>query len=151
MSAPPFCVRDGDLEISADPARLDLDVVHGFLATSYWAAGIPRATVERAIEHSLNFGLYLNGTQVGFARFVTDRATYAYLADVFVLEALRGQGYATRMVAAALTHPDLTGLRRLMLATTDKHRLYARFGFVPLAHPERFMEIHDPGVYKRAR
>ena len=151
MSAPHFCVRDGDIEISADPARLDLDVVYGFLAASYWAAGIPRATVERAIEHSLSFGLYVDRAQVGFARFVTDRATFAYLADVFVLESHRGNGYATRLVETALTHPDLDGLRRLMLATRDKHRLYARFGFEPLAHPDRFMEIHDPDVYQRAR
>jgi GNAT superfamily N-acetyltransferase len=151
VSAPHFCVRVGDLTVSADPAHLDLDVVYGFLAASYWAAGIPRGTVERAIAHSLNFGLYLERAQVGFARFVTDRATFAYLADVFVLEGHRGRGYATRMVEAALTHPDLAGLRRLMLATRDMHRLYARFGFAPLAHPERFMEIHDPDVYQRAR
>ena len=149
MTAAPFAAARGEFEISDDPARIDLDVVHGFLGTSYWAAGIPRETVERALANSLNFGLYKSEAQIGLARFVTDRATFAYLADVFVLPGHRGHGLATWLVGTALTHPDLAGLRRMLLATRDKHALYARFGFAALAHPGRFMEIHDPDVYQR--
>jgi len=143
----PFSVRKGNDEISTAHERLDLDVVHGFLATSYWATEIPRATVERSLAGSLNFGLYRDGAQIGFARFVTDGATFAYLADVFVLPDHRGQGLATWLVGTALTHPALTGLRRVLLATRDAHPLYARFGFTPLARPERFMEILKLDVY----
>lgn len=143
----PFVARRGEFEISTEHARLDLDVIHGFLAGSYWSPGIPRATVERALAGSLNFGLYRDGTQIGLARFVTDRATFAYLADVFVLRPYRGQGVATWLVGTALTHPALTGLRRLLLATRDQHALYARVGFAPLARPERFMEILRSDVY----
>ena len=146
-----FVATRGDLTVSDANDRLDLDVVHGFLAGSYWAAGIPRETVARALAHSLNFGLYTGGAQIGLARFVTDRATFAWLADVFVLEPYRGRGCATWMVETALTHPDLAGLRRMLLATRDKHALYARFGFAPLARPERLMEKHDPDVYQRGR
>jgi GNAT superfamily N-acetyltransferase len=145
--ASPFCVRRGDLEISDERARLDVDMVHGFLAQSYWAAGIPRETVVRALDGSLNFGLYRAGAQLAFARFITDRATFAYLADVFVLPPERGQGLGKLLVATALTHPDFPGLRRMLLATRDAHSLYARFGFAPIARPERFMEIHRPDVY----
>jgi GNAT superfamily N-acetyltransferase len=143
----PFSKRKGNDEISTAPQRLDLDVVHGFLTASYWATGIPRATVERSLAGSLNFGLYRDGAQIGFARFVTDGATFAYLADVFVLPAHRGQGLAKWLVGTALTHPALTGLRRVLLATRDAHALYAQFGFTPLARPERFMEILDLDVY----
>lgn len=143
-----FSVRSGDVEVSDARERLDVDMIHGFLAQSYWAAGIPRSTVERALDHSLNFGLYRAGAQLAFARFVTDRATFAYLADVFVLPAHRGQGLGRRIVEVALTHPALDGLRRMLLATRDAHALYARFGFAPVARPERFMEIHRPDVYR---
>jgi GNAT superfamily N-acetyltransferase len=146
-----FVATRDDLTVSDDPARLDLDVIHGFLTRSYWAAGIPRETVARALAHSLNFGLYQAGAQIGLARFVTDRATFAWLADVFVLEPHRGRGHASWLVRTALAHPDLAGLRRMMLATRDKHALYARFGFAPLARPERLMEKHDPDVYQRGR
>jgi len=148
MTAAPFAAARGEFEISDDPARIDLDVVHGFLDTSYWAAGIPRATVERALANSLNFGLYENGAQIGLARFITDRATFAWLADVFVLPPHRGQGLATWLVGTALTHPAFTGMRRMLLATRDQHKLYARLGFVPLARPERLMEINRPDVYQ---
>jgi len=148
MTAAPFAAARGEFEISDDPARIDLDVVHGFLGTSYWAAGIPRETVERALANSLNFGLYKSEAQIGLARFVTDRATFAYLADVFVLPPHRGQGLATWLVGTALTHPALTGLRRMLLATRDQHKLYARLGFAPLARPERLMEINRPDVYQ---
>jgi GNAT superfamily N-acetyltransferase len=143
----PFAVRNGDLEVSSAPERLDLDVIHGFLAASYWATHIPRETVERAVANSLSFGLYRAGTQIGYARFVTDHATFAYLADVFVLPPHRGQGHATWLVGTALTHPTLLGLRRLLLVTRDQHKLYARLGFAPLAHPERFMELTRHDIY----
>jgi GNAT superfamily N-acetyltransferase len=143
----PFSVRNGNDEISSANERLDLDVVHGFLASSYWAAGIPRATMERSLAGSLNFGLYRDGAQIGFARFVTDSATFAYLADVFVLPDFRGQGLATWLVGTALTHPALTGLRRVLLATRDAHGLYAKFGFAQLARPGRFMEVAKLDVY----
>ena len=148
MTSPPFAAARGEYELSDDPARVDVDAIHGFLTSAYWSVGIPRDTVARALAHSLAFGLYHRGETVGFARFVTDHATFAYLADVFVLPEHRGQGLATWLVGTALTHPDLTGLRRVLLATRDKHALYARFGFAPLARPERFMEIHDPDVYQ---
>jgi GNAT superfamily N-acetyltransferase len=117
-------------EISTDPARIDLDVVHGYLAgESYWAPGIPREVVRRSIAHALPFGLYAPAGQVGFARVVTDRATFAYLGDVFVLPAHRGRGLGVWLVSTVLAHPDLQGLRRWHLATRDAHGLYARFGF----------------------
>jgi GNAT superfamily N-acetyltransferase len=146
-SSAPFCVRAGDLEVSAARDRLDVDLIHGYLTTSYWAAGIPRETVVRALDGSLNFGLYAGAAQLAFARFITDGATFAYLADVFVLPAHRGRGHSKLLVGTALTHPALAGVRRLLLATRDAHSLYARFGFEPLARPERFMEIHRPDVY----
>lgn len=134
-------------EISTDPNRLDLDVIHGYLTQSYWSPGVPRAIVERSIKHSLCFGVYLDGAQVGFARVVTDRATFGYLADVFILEAHRGRGVAKKLMTTILAYPDLQGLRRLLLATRDAHGLYARHGFTPLAGPDRFMEKHRPNAY----
>lgn len=146
--------RDGFL-ISSDPALLDLDVVHGFLSTCYWSPGIPRATVERAIANSLSFGLYETSgaalTQIGFARVITDRATYAYLCDVFVLAAARGRGLGTWLMESLLAHPDLHGLRRFCLLTRDAHTLYARFGFKPMPDPSRYMEVWNPNVYKPGR
>jgi len=135
--------------ISTDPSLLDLDVIHGFLTRSYWATGIPRERVERSIRGSLCFGLYAeDGEQAGFARVVTDRATFAYLADVFVLEPWRGRGLSKRLVETVLAHPDLQGLRRFCLATQDAHGLYARYGFAPPADPSRWMEIVRPGLYE---
>jgi len=139
----------GEFEISTDPARLDLNTVHGFLTASYWARGIPRQTVERSIENSLSFGIYHGARQVGFARVVTDRATFAYLADVFVIPDYRGRGLSKWMMECILAHPDLQGLRRWMLVTQDAHELYRNYGFVPLKAPERWMEIHRPDVYKK--
>jgi GNAT superfamily N-acetyltransferase len=137
-----------DYEISTDKGRLDRAAIHAFLAASYWSPGIPEAVVARAIEHSLCFGVFHDGAQVGFARVVTDRATFGYLADVYLLEAHRGRGLARRLVGEILAHPDLQGLRRLLLATRDAHGLYAKFGFRPLAAPDRMMEIHRPDVYR---
>jgi len=133
--------------VSLDPGRLDLDLIHGFLSQTYWARGIPREIVERAVRNSLCFGLYEGERQVGFARVITDEATFAYLADVFVIESHRGRGLAKVLIAAVVAEPRLQGLRRWMLATRDAHSLYARFGFEPLAVPGRFMELHAPDVY----
>jgi len=136
-------------EVSTDLKRLDIAMIHEFLRTSYWAQGIQRAVVERAIKHSLCFGAFHSGRQVGFARVVTDFATIAYVADLFVLTEHRGRGVAKLIMRDILAHPDLQGLRRLLLATKDAHSLYAKFGFRALAHPEDFMTIHHPEVYRR--
>jgi GNAT superfamily N-acetyltransferase len=138
-------MRRGEYEISTDPARLDRDLVHEFLTSeAYWARGVPRDVVERSIENSLCFGLYRGPEQVGFARVVTDRAAIAYLGDVFVLPAHRGRGLGTWLIETVMAHPDLQGLRRFLLGTADAHSLYERFGFHPLARPERMMEIASP-------
>jgi GNAT superfamily N-acetyltransferase len=140
--------RKGRYRISTDPALLDLDAIHAFLSTAYWSPGVPRETVERAIRNSLSFGLYDGDRQAGFARVVTDRATFAYLADVFVLPPYRGRGLGTWLVETVLAHPDLEGLRRWLLATKDAHELYRRYGFTELRWPERFMEVLDVEVYR---
>lgn len=126
--------------VDDDPERLDLDVVHGFLRTAYWSAGIPRAVIERAVAGSVNAGLYdADGRQIGYARAVTDRATFAWIADVFVLESARGAGLGRFVVEALLAHPDLQGLRRLMLATADAHELYRSYGFTDLDDPDIYL------------
>jgi GNAT superfamily N-acetyltransferase len=137
------------MRISTDPAYLDFDEVHGFLSReAYWCKGVPEATLRKAIAHSLCFNaLADDGTQVGFARVVTDRATFAYLCDVFVLASARGAGAGKALMDAVVAHPDLQGLRRFSLATADAHGLYARYGFAPLGDAARFMEIYRPGVY----
>ena len=143
MSAPP---HDAIL-VTTDPSRLDVDLIHGFLTRSYWAAGIPRDVVARAIEHSICFGALDGGRQVGFARVVSDRATYAYVSDVFVLESHRGRGVGKRLMAAIMSHPDLQGLRRWSLSTRDAHGLYRQYGFHEPRHPERAMEVLDECPY----
>jgi len=147
----PFAMRRGADEISTSRDCLDVALIHGFLTASYWSPGIPRETVERAIAGSLNFGLYRDAQagnmQIGYARVITDAATFAYFADVFVLPDYRGAGLATWLMTVALGHPALAGLRRHLLATRDAHEIYARVGFVPLARPERFMEINRPDIY----
>ena len=135
--------------VSTDPARFDIDAIHAFLTSSYWAAGIPRAVVERAMAGSICFGLYDGHRQIGFARVITDRATFAYLADVYVLEEYRGRGLGTWLVETVIAHPDLRGLRRFVLVTRDAHGLYAKFGFTPIAKPENYMEKHQLDVYGR--
>lgn len=140
--------RDG-FTISTDPARLDLDVIHGFLSTSYWATGIPREVVRRSIEHSLCFGIHEGGRQVGFARVITDRATFGYLGDVFVLESHRGRGLSKWLMECVHAHPELQGFRRWVLLTRDAHGLYARHGWKPLANPDRYMERWAPDAYRR--
>src|ERR1051326_7506531 len=139
--------RDGYV-ISTDKKKLDIGAIHAYLTRSYWSPGIPKAIVEKAIAGSLCFGLFgEKGEQVGFARMITDAATFAYLADVYVLEGHRGKGLAKWMIETILAHPSLQGLRRILLATRDAHDLYARFGFQPLSTPESFMSIHRPNVY----
>jgi GNAT superfamily N-acetyltransferase len=147
--APPGEWTRGEFTISTDPARLDLDVIHGFLTRSYWAEGIPREIVARAIEHSIPFGLYHGERQVGFARWVTDHATFAYLGDVFVLEEYRGRGLSKWMMEIAVAHPDVQGQRRWCLLTRDAHGLYRGMGFHALEAPERWMERRFPHPYPR--
>lgn len=139
----------GEYTISTDKSRLDLQAIHAFLRTSYWSQNVPFALVERAIEHSMVFGLYKATQQTGMARVITDRATFAYISDVFVLEPHRGLGLGVWLMEVVRSHPDLQGLRRLLLATRDAHGLYQKAGFTPLNAPERFMEVWDPDVYSR--
>jgi GNAT superfamily N-acetyltransferase len=142
-------IREGDLLISDDKDLLDRAMIHQFLnERSYWAKGIPREVVDHSIEHSLCFGIYKTGRQAGFARVISDHATFAWLADVFILEDYRGQGLSKRLIAAILADPRLQGLRRFMLGTLDAHGLYAQLGFAPIKEVERFMEIHDANPYK---
>lgn len=141
--------RRGPYVVSTDPSLLDVSVVRGFLSSSYWAEGVPADVVRRSIEHSLCFGVYEGEAQVGFARVVTDRATFAYLCDVFVIESRRGRGLGKLLIETVVAHPELQGLRRWLLATRDAHGLYRQFGFTELARPEIFMERHDPEVYVR--
>jgi GNAT superfamily N-acetyltransferase len=133
-----------DYEISADPARLDVDAIHRFLSTeAYWSPGVARETVERSIENSFCFGVYRGEEQVGFARVVTDRATFAWLADVYILDAHRGHGLGKRLIAAILAQPELQGLRRWLLATADAHGLYRRFGFAEVENAGRFLALES--------
>ncbi len=137
--------RRGDFEISTDRARLDFDVLHDFLSRSaYWAQGRTRAVIRRSVDNSLPFGLYQHNQQLGFARVVTDYATFAWLADVFVLAEARGQGLSKWLVEVILAHPELQGLRRWVLATKDAHELYRRFGFAEMQQPARWMELFEP-------
>lgn len=137
--------------ISTERGRLDRDTIHGFLRESYWARGIPREVVDRSIENALCFGLYDGEKQVGFARVITDRATFAYLGDVFVLDSHRGRGLSKWLMEVVLGHPELQKLRRWSLATRDAHGLYERFGFRRLAHPDRLMEIVDFDIYQKTK
>ena len=134
-------------DISTDARRLDVQAIHAYLSTAYWSPGVPLEVVQRAIAHSVCVGAYDADAQIGFARVVTDRATFAYLADVYVLESHRGRGLSKRMLGALLALPELQGLRRMLLVTRDAHGLYAGFGFTPLANPSRFMERHHPDAY----
>jgi N-acetylglutamate synthase-like GNAT family acetyltransferase len=133
-----------DLEISCDPARIDVALVHDFLRTSYWAEGRSRETVERSIKHSLCFGAYAAGQQIAFARVITDRAVFAYLADVFVVPEFRGRGVSKALLRTILAHPDLQTLRTFSLGTLDAHGLYAQFGFESVREPQRLMARYAP-------
>lgn len=139
--------RRGDYLISTDRARLDTNLIHDYLSnSSYWAVGRSVETVRRSIEHSLSFGLYKGDEQIGFARVVTDYATFAWMADVFILDSFRGRGLGKWLVEVMLTHPELQGFRRWTLATKDAHGLYTQFGFTELKRPERWMERRDPAT-----
>jgi GNAT superfamily N-acetyltransferase len=137
-----------NIVVTTDRSRLDLDMIHGFLTTSYWAWGIPREMVARSMESSLCFGAFDEGRQVGFARVISDRATFAYICDVFALESHRGNGVGKRLMAAIMSHPELQGLRRWTLFTRGAHGLYRQFGFGSPGHPERLMEAVDSDPYR---
>ncbi len=140
----------GEYSISTDRNRLDIRVIHDFISNqSYWAQGRPLETVQRSLDNSLNFGLHANDRQIGFARVVTDYATFAWIADVFVLPEHRGQGLSKWLLEVILSHPDLQGFRRWVLATKDAQSLYAGFGFIALHRPERWMERPDPSMQER--
>jgi GNAT superfamily N-acetyltransferase len=137
-------------EVSTDRTRFDVNLIHSFLTSTYWATNMPREVLEKSIRHALCFGVFAEGKQVAFARVITDYATFAYLSDLFVMPEHRGRGVSKLLVRSILDHPELQGLRRFVLATKDAHRLYAQFGFTPLSHPDDFMTIHNPDVYKEA-
>ena len=139
-----YAVTKDEYIISTDKNKIDTDYVHGFLTQSYWSPGVPRETVKKAMQNSLCFGVYDNGRQIGYARMVTDTATFDYLADVFIVENYRGKGLGKWLVKVILAHPELQGLRRIILATRDAHSLYSQFGFVPFATPERWMVFSPP-------
>lgn len=140
--------KQGEFTVTDRREDLDLETIHNFLRESYWAKGITRPIVEKAVNNSLCFGLYHNSEQVGFGRAISDYATFAYLADVFVVPAYRGRGLGKWLVSRVLAHPELQGLRRFMLATLDAHRLYEHNGFIALRKPEWFMEINDTDIYQ---
>ncbi len=148
MTTYPEYHRD-QFTVSADPSKMDPAAIHDFLTHCYWSEGIPRGTVDRAMKNSLCFGLFGSGKQIGFARVISDYATYAYLCDVYVLESYRGKGLGTWLMSCVMKHPDLQGLRRFTLLTRDAHALYRKFGFDASRNPSRYMEIHDSEVYKR--
>ena len=141
-------IKDGYL-VSTDKSKIDVETVHHFLSHSYWAENIPLDVVRKSIENSLCFGMYHEEKLVGFARAISDFATFAYLADVFILPEERGKGLSKWLIGIILEHPQLQGLRRFTLATRDAHSLYAQFGFSLFDKPERWMQKHDPDVYKR--
>jgi GNAT superfamily N-acetyltransferase len=141
---------NNDYWVSTDKALLQIDVIHHFLSReSHWAIGIPLQRVKRSVENSLNFAVYHHQKQVGYARIITDYATTAYLADVFILPEHRGKGLSKLLMKNIMAHPQLQGLRRWILATKDAHGLYAQFGWKPLSKPESWMQVHDPDIYKR--
>lgn len=135
----------GPYRVTSDPTQLDIEAIHAYLTRSYWAEGITREIVAQSIQASLCFGLFDHARQIGFARVITDHATFAYLCDVYVLEEYRGQGLGTWLVKIVTEYPALTRVRRFLLATRDAHGLYSKFGFAPLQAPARFMEIFRPG------
>ena len=133
--------------VSSDRALLDFEVIYQFIANSYWAKNIPRQTLQKGIDNALCFGLYDSDKQVGFARVISDCATFGYLADVFVLPSHQGKGLGKWLISCIMAHPDLQGLRRFMLATADAHGLYRQFGFDAVNMPERLMQVHKPDIY----
>lgn len=143
-------INKNSFSISPDKSKLDFDSIHEFLSTkAYWCLNIPKATLQRAIENSLCFGVYENGKQVGFARVITDFATIAYLGDVYVLEEYRGKGLSKWLMETIMSHPELQGFRRWNLLTGDAHELYWQFGWNDIADPTKWMELHDKHVYSK--
>jgi GNAT superfamily N-acetyltransferase len=141
--------KDG-FTISTDKSRLDMTTIHAYLSEeAYWSRGIPRQVVEAGIASSLCFGVYQGEQQVGFARVISDYASFAYLCDVFILEPYRAQGLGKWLMSCVMSHPDLQGLRNFLLFTRDAHGLYAQFGFTPVGTPERIMVKRDPDIYRR--
>ena len=140
--------KDG-FQISDEKSRLNLDYIHAFLSHSYWAEEIPMGIVKKSIAGAMCFGVYTEEQQVGFARVITDKATFAYLADVFIDDRWRGKGLSKWLMTVIMDHPDLQGLRRFMLATRDAHGLYTQFGFEPISNPERLMAIARQDMYKK--
>jgi GNAT superfamily N-acetyltransferase len=140
-------ITSGSYSLTADRRRIDVDAVHAFLTRCFWAGGISKELVAKSIEHSLCFGVFDGQAQIAFARVVTDYSTYAYLCDVYLLEAYRGRGLGKWMMEFVMDHPGLQGLRRFQLVTRDAHGLYSRFGFKLVEDPERHMEIFLPGLY----
>ena len=135
--------------VSTDQTKLDFDVIYPFISSTYWAKGIPQATLKKAITNSLAFGVYTDDNQqVGFARVITDKATFAYLSDVFILPQFQGIGLAKLLMQNIVEHPDTQGLRRFMLATSDAHGLYAQFGFEQITNVQSFMQIWQPAIYQ---
>ena len=135
--------------LSTDPVKIDLPTVHRYLSeSSYWAKNIPFDVFRTSVQNALCFGIYENGRQAGFARVITDKATFGYIGDVFILDAYRGRGLSKWLMQCILEHPELQGFRRWLLATADAHGLYAQSGFHSLAKPDRWMELHNPNVYQ---
>ncbi|WP_341225973.1 GNAT family N-acetyltransferase [uncultured Arcticibacterium sp.] len=144
-----FEIRIDDLLLSSDKNLLNIDLIHSFLSKSYWSEAIPKETVVKGIQNSLSLGLYKNEQQIGFCRLITDQASFAYLADVFIIEDQRGHGYAEWMINNLKEIPALKGLRRWLLATKDAHTLYNKTGWEKLENPNLFMEIVNKEVYKK--
>lgn len=140
--------RRDEYLLSTDKSKIDVEAVHHFLSQSYWAQNIPREVVQKSIDNSLCFAIYHQQRLIGFARAISDFATFAYLADVFILPEERGKGLSKWLMEIIMDHPQLRGLRRFTLATRDAHGLYAQFGFTPFDKPGRWMQKHDPEVYK---
>ena len=140
--------RDNFL-ISTDPEKIDADAVHEFISRSYWSEGIPKEIIARAITRSLCFGVYDGKQQIGFARVISDYSTFAYLADVYILESRRGKGLGKWLMSCIMSHPELQHLRRWSLVTRDAQELYKKYGFTPLKNPDRYMELHTPDIYKK--
>lgn len=137
--------------ITHDTSKMDFDFIHGYLSRSYWSEGISKTRMKRAMESSINVGVFTDGNQVAYARVITDYATFAYLCDVFVIDAARGAGHSKTMMKYILDLPEIAGIKRFTLATKDAHGLYKQFGWAQLAQPEMYMEINKPGIYKMLR
>lgn len=141
-------IAKNQFTITTEKEKFDVEFIHSFLTHSYWAEGISKEVIKRSIEGALCFGLFENDKQIGFARMITDKATFAYLADVFIIEEYRGRGLSKWLMEVIMSHPSLQGLRRMMLATKDAHGLYEKFGFTALNNVDRWMQINDPNIYK---